>query len=168
MRISVNWKVLMISVGLAAPIGGRAGRPTAMLTLGGTVYRAASVSVTPQNSDSVLDLNRGENDRALGLLIERSNDKGSCTVFLSSAGAGATGQPALNSSDAAHPERIPYGLKFGGKKLRWNHGSAVLISSVGRTQAGGNGNLLTATIPPTAGAAANSYSDRLTLTVRQN
>ena len=140
----------------------------AYLTIGGTVNRTISVTVTPQNNYNSLDLVNGETEKLVVIVNERSNDKAGYVVTLTSTGAGSTSQAVLQPATPGNPDTIAYTLKYGGTPVILNQGSCTLTGAGGKTSSAGTNNLLKVTIPAAAGVAADAYSDTLKLTIQGN
>ena len=160
---------ILILAGLAAlavVAHSMANNLTATLTLSGTVSRSVSITVTPQNNYSSLDISAGESDKLVGIVNEYSNVKEGYRVSLTSAGASGS-QPILKAATPGNKDVIPYTLKNGGTPVVLNNGVALLTSASGRTAVSGTNNLLTVTIPA-ATVSADSYSDTLTFTIQGN
>ena len=144
------------------------GQQTASLTLSGTVNRTVAVTVTPRNNYNSLDLVNGETEKTVAVINERSNDKAGYTVTLASIGAGSTDQAQLRASTPGNSDTIPYSLKYGGTGVALIQGKATLTAAGGRTSSAGNNNVLTITIPSSAGVNADTYADTLQLTIQGN
>ena len=117
----INGKWLVLSIVLATvAFASFADSPPVFLTIGGTVNRTVSVTVTPQNNYNSLDLANGETEKLVAIVNERSNDKAGYSVTLTSTGAGSTSQAILQPATPGNPDTISYTLKYGGRGRRKN------------------------------------------------
>jgi hypothetical protein len=165
----INGKWLVLSIVLATvAFASFADSPPVFLTIGGTVNRTVSVTVTPQNNYNSLDLANGETEKLVAIVNERSNDKAGYSVTLTSTGAGSTSQAILQPATPGNPDTISYTLKYGGTPVILNQGSCTLAGAGGRTSSAGTNNLLKVNIPAAVGVAADAYSDTLKLTIQGN
>jgi hypothetical protein len=164
--IERNWRAWLVLLWLTITVAALA--DSAFLTLSGTVTRTVSLTLTPLNNYSSLDLASGERDKAVAVINERCNERAGYQVILSSTRPSASGQLVLTPGNPANLDAVPYTLKYGGAPVLLQKGRALLSKAASRTPAGGTNTILSVTIAPPAALAPDSYSDTLRITIEGN
>lgn len=157
-------RILFFSVVLA--IAAAVLAESSVLTLSGTVGRTVAITAMPSAAYSRVDVARGGRDIPVAH-VQQASTKPGYSVILTSSGAGNGRRATLRSSTASGALSIPYTIKYGGAPVVFEHGNAVLTNRRAATAIPPD-NVLTVTIPPSAGATDGSYSDTLVLTIRSN
>lgn len=140
------------------------------LVISGRVEPVEQIVVAPQASSSSLDLTRGEKDKLVATVTERSNAALGYNVTIRSANASTAGsvQPFLKGTAqgaGATAQTVPYTLRYNGEVVQLtSSGEAIITSASGKTKAAGALKNVQISLP-SAWVAADTYNDTLIFTL---
>lgn len=140
----------------------------ASITIGGTVPEITDITLTPEPGSDALSITSGATDQKVATIRQRSNMPRGFTVTLKSQNAGTGSQAALKPSVAVNAGGVDYVMKYDGMTVNLAGGGAVVLKGNGRTGPQGVATSLTVTFAPHPGIAADTYSDKITLTIAAN